>query len=266
MTSFLHERSPARLLRLLPAVPTFAALLFAAGSVHAQECLTDADCEAGWECAWAGESNTSVGGGPGPICGDDSCDAGETAESCPQDCSEDRICRVAYQSCNEDEECAPGFYCDDEGGGTAVSGVVTGSTTGSVYYDGTCALVGTTTGVGGGSATDGGAGAASDDTDGSGDGTDGGDSSTNDGTVGNTTGGSTTGGDGSGSGGGGNGGPSGGNGNGNGNGSGHGPWNPHWPGGPHGCSISGFGGAPAGGLFLTVLAALGTVLMRRRQS
>ncbi|HEU5076303.1 MAG TPA: hypothetical protein VFU02_19050 [Polyangiaceae bacterium] len=247
----------------MPAVPIFAALLFAAGNVHAQECATDADCAAGWECAWAGESNTSIGGGPGPVCSDGTCDAGETAESCPQDCSEDRICRVAFQMCNEDAECAPGFYCDDERGPVSTVGSVTGSTTGSASYDGTCELVGTTSGVGGGSATDGGAGAASEGTDGSAEVTNGSDSSSNDGINGTTVGSSstvTTGSNPSGSGGGGHGGPSGGNVS----GSGHGPWNPHWPG--HGCSVGGFGGAPASGLFLSALAALGMVFVRRRQS
>lgn len=254
-------------------MPAAAALLSAATVAHAQDCATDADCVAGYECAWVGEGNTSggsVGGGPGPICSDGTCDAGETEESCPQDCSEDRTCQVAFQLCNEDEECAPGFYCDDESGGVTSFGSVTGSTTGGMTYDGTCALIGTTSGSDGGSATDGGAGAGSEETTGSDD-----VSSVNVGTVGTVT---SSGGPGGGSGGGGDGGPSSGNGgpsgggghghgnnngNGSGHGSGHGPWQP-WPGHP-GCSVGGTG-APAGGLFLAALAGLGAVVARRRRN
>ncbi len=273
MEIFQPEPSSSRLRQLLIAVPAAAALLFAATTVHAQECAVDADCAPGFECAWAGESNSSVGGGPGPVCGDDHCDAGETEENCPQDCSLDRTCQVASQLCNEDEECAPGFYCDDEGGGVSVTGTLTGSTTGGMNYDGTCQLLGTTSsGTDGGSATDGGAGAGGEETTGSDDGNTGeGPSSTGTTGLGSGSGGGGNGGPSGGDGGpvSGNGGPSGGNGNGHGGGHhggghGHGPWKPGWPGHP-GCSV-GAAGTPAGGLLVTALAGLGAVFMRRRRS
>jgi len=309
MGIFRNERLPARWLRLLPAVPTAAALLLLANSARAQECESDVDCAAGYYCGWAGISDSvntvgsvgsgSVGGGPNPFCGDGTCDSDETEASCPQDCSENRTCQVAYQLCNEDDECAPGFYCDDEGGGVSTTGLTAGTN-----YDGMCAVIGTTSGSGGGSATDGGAGAPTEETTGSaGEASSSGDesSSGNDSSSGDsfgatfggigtaTNGGPVSGsdGDGSGSGGasGGNGNGSGhggqGNGHGNGNGhgqgnghghgnghgqgNGHGPWPQGWPGHGYGCSVGGVG-APGGGLFMTALAAFGAVFARRRRS
>lgn len=301
MGIFRHQRSRSRWLRLLPAVPTAAALVLLASSARAQECETDADCAAGYECAWSGITDgvSSVatvgsvgsGGGPTPYCGDHTCDSDETEVSCPQDCSENRTCQPAYQLCNEDEECAPGFYCDDEGGGVSTTGLTAGTT-----YDGMCAVIGTTTGSGGGSATDGGAGAPTEETTGSDDGDPGDSSSSGDesssgnesssgdnfGVVGSTFGSAATAtnggpvsgsdGDGSGSGGasGGNGNGSGhgGHGNGNGHGHGNGHWPQGWPGHGYGCSVGEVGGlgAPAGGLFMTALAGLGVAFARRRRS
>ncbi len=125
-------------------------------------CESDVDCADGWECKWAGTSDAGTTAGTGTTggggwCGDDTCDADESLDTCPKDCDPNRTCQVALRLCNDDADCAAGFYCDDERSGVSAA---TSSDGGIVTYDGFCELLGQGSGGTGGAGSGGMGGAA----------------------------------------------------------------------------------------------------------
>lgn len=127
------------------------------GSCVPGPCESHDDCAEGYECgpsmaADGTTGSTAVGttsAGSTIVCGNGVCADAETVDNCPQDCGPDRRCQPANNMCNDDSECARGYYCDTSRGGSAVGAV--SSDGGYVYesYDGYCTAESTTGGEGG---------------------------------------------------------------------------------------------------------------------
>lgn len=114
-------------------------------------------CADGYECAEdVSLGSTSTGGAP--FCGDLVCNGDEDEDSCPDDCATTYSCQVEYRTCESDDDCADGFYCDipsaDEStvnGSTDTAGTTTTSvsTTVNVVTAATLTTGSSGTGIGG---------------------------------------------------------------------------------------------------------------------